>query len=163
MRKMVKIMDKIIKKIERLKPLKSKKRVCAYARVSTAKDAMLHSLSYQVSYYSKLIQANNAWLYDGVYADEAISGTKDNRTNFLKTINDCKLGLIDMIMTKSISRFARNTVVLLETIRELKEIGVDVSFEEQKIHSISGDGELLISILASYAQEEAKSVSDNMK
>ena len=139
-----------------------KKRVAAYARVSSGKDAMLHSLSAQVSYYSDYIQ-NNSWEYAGVYADEAISGTKDKRDGFQKLLAECRNGNVDMVITKSISRFARNTVTLLSTVRELKELGVDVYFEEQNIHTASADGELMLTILASYAQEESLSVSENMK
>lgn len=141
----------------------SRKRVAAYARVSCGKDEMLHSLAAQVSHYSGYIQKHTDWEYCGVYADEAMTGTKDNRPEFRRLISDCRDGKIDMILTKSISRFARNTVVLLETVRELKLLGVDVYFEEQNIHSISGDGELMLTILASYAQEESLSVSENCK
>ena len=115
-----------------------RKKVAAYARVSNGKDAMLHSLSAQVSYYSSYIQKHGEWCFAGVYADEALTGTKDNRPGFQRMIADCKAGKIDMIITKSISRFARNTVTLLETVRELKALGVDVYFEEQNIHSMSG-------------------------
>ena len=139
------------------------KRVAAYARVSSGKDAMLHSLSAQVSYYSELIQKHSGWQYAGVYADEALTGTKDNRENFQRLLADCRSGKVDMIITKSISRFARNTVTLLETVRELKNMGVDVFFEEQNIHSLSADGELMLTILASYAQEESLSASENQK
>ncbi len=138
-------------------------RVAAYARVSSGKDAMLHSLSAQVSYYNDLIQRHRGWLFCGAYADEALSGTKDNRENFIRLLGDCRAGKIDMVITKSISRFARNTVTLLEAVRELKDIGVDVYFEEQNIHSLSNDGELMLSILASYAQEESLSASENQK
>ena len=139
------------------------KRTAAYARVSSGKDAMLHSLSSQVSYYNQLIQSNPEWLFCGVYADEALTGTKGNRAEFQKLLNRCRQGEIDLILTKSISRFARNTVTLLETVRELKSLGVDVYFEEQRIHSMSSDGELMLSILASYAQEESYSASENRK
>lgn len=135
----------------------------AYARVSSGKDAMLHSLSAQVSYYSDLIQKNPEWRFCGVYADEAMTGTKDNRENFQKMLAECRAGNLNLIITKSISRFARNTVTLLETVRELKDLGVDVYFEEQQIHSLSSDGELMLSILASYAQEESLSASENQK
>ncbi len=138
-------------------------KVAAYARVSSGKDAMLHSLSAQVSYYNDLIQRHSGWVFCGVYADEALTGTKADRENFVRLIRDCKAGKVDMVITKSISRFARNTVTLLETVRELKEYGVDVYFEEQNIHSISPDGELMLSILASYAQEESLSASENQK
>jgi DNA invertase Pin-like site-specific DNA recombinase len=137
------------------------KRVCAYARVSSGKDAMLHSLAAQVSYYSDFIQHHPEWQYAGVYADEALTGTKGSRPEFVRLIDDCKSGLIDLVITKSISRFARNTVDLLNTVRELKELGVDVYFEEQNIHTRSGDGELMLTILASYAQEESRSASEN--
>lgn len=150
-------------KIPTLPVAPKKKRVVAYARVSSGKEAMIHSLSYQISYYSNLIQSNNKWLYGGVYADEAISGTKDERPAFTKMLQDCKEGKVDLIITKSISRFARNTVTLLETIRMLTSINVEVYFEEQNLYSLSKDGEIMLTFLASYAQEEAKSVSDNMK
>lgn len=139
------------------------KRVAAYARVSSGKDAMLHSLSAQVSYYNDLIQNHSGWQYVGVYADEALTGTKDNRENFQRLLADCRAGKVDMVITKSISRLARNTVTLLETVRELKTLGVDVFFEEQNIHSLSADGELMLTILASYAQEESLSASENQK
>lgn len=138
-------------------------RVAGYARVSSGKDAMLHSLSAQVSHYSDFIQRHRGWSYVGVYADEAKTGTKDSRDNFQRMLADCRSGKIDLIITKSISRFARNTVTLLETVRELKGLGIDVWFEEQNIHTMSADGELMLSILASYAQEESRSASENQK
>lgn len=146
-----------------LNELPRRKRVAAYCRVSCGKDAMLHSLSAQVSYYNQYIQKRPGWEYAGVYVDEAMTGTKDDRPRFQQMLEDCRAGRIDMIITKSISRFARNTVTILETVRELKAIGVDVYFEEEHIHSMSGDGELLLTLLASFAQEESKSVSDNCK
>jgi len=139
------------------------KRVCAYARVSSGKDAMLHSLSAQISYYQELIQKQPGWKFYGIYADEAMTGTKENRKKFQEMLEECRKGNIDLIITKSISRFARNTVTLLSTVRELKTLGVDVYFEEQNIHSMSGDGELMLTILASYAQEESLSASENQK
>jgi len=139
-----------------------KKRVAAYCRVSSGKDAMLHSLSAQISYYSDYIQ-KHGWEYAGVYADEALTGTKDNRENFQRLLAECRKGTVQMVITKSISRFARNTVTLLETVRKLKALGVDIYFEEQNIHTMSADGELMLTILASYAQEESLSVSENMK
>ena len=143
--------------------LEQKKKVAAYARVSSGKDAMLHSLSAQVSYYSNLIQNHDDWLYVGVYADEAKTATKDSRDDFQRLIADCRVGKVDMVLTKSISRFARNTVTLLQTVREFKALGVDIYFEEQNIHTMSGDGELMMTILASYAQEESRSASENQK
>ena len=155
-------MEQKITKYKAIPTIKKAKRVAAYARVSTGKDAMLHSLSSQVSYYANYIQNHKGWRYAGVYADEAVSGTLNNRENFQKLLEDCRLGKIDMIVTKSISRFSRNTITLLSAVRELKDLGIDIYFEEQNLHSLSGDGELMLSILASYAQEEARSVSENM-
>ena len=139
------------------------KRVAAYCRVSSGKDAMLNSLSAQVSYYSSYIQKQRGWEYAGVYADEAFTGTKEERPEFQRLMNDCKDGKIDIVLTKSISRFARNTVTMLEAVRELKSMNVDVWFERENIRSMSGDGELMLTILASFAQEESRSVSENCK
>ncbi|MFR9259688.1 MAG: recombinase family protein, partial [Christensenellales bacterium] len=117
-------MEKVIRKMEADIPsLPLRKRVAAYARVSSGKDAMLHSLSAQVSYYSEHIQSHPEWEYAGVYVDEALTGTKDDRDGFQRLLADCRAGKIDMVLTKSISRFARNTVTLLETVRELKTLG----------------------------------------
>lgn len=137
--------------------------VAAYARVSSGKDAMLHSLAAQVDYYSTYIRHHPGWEYVGVYADEAKTGTKDSRENFRRMLADCRSGRIDRIIVKSISRFARNTVTLLETVRELKGLGISVYFEEQSIDTATADGELMLSILASYAQEESLSASENQK
>jgi DNA invertase Pin-like site-specific DNA recombinase len=103
------------------------------------------------------------WDFVGVYSDEALTGTKDSRAEFQQLLKECRAGKIDMVITKSISRFARNTVTLLETVRELKAIHVDIFFEEQNIHSISGDGEMSLPFLATFAQEESRSASENMK
>lgn len=156
-------MPKAIRKVAHPPKLERKKRVAAYARVSSGKDAMLHSLSSQVAYYSALIQKHGDWEYAGVYADEAMTGTKECRDEFQSLLADCRAGRIDLILTKSISRFARNTVTLLETVRELKLLEVDVFFEEQNIHTMSAEGELMMTILASYAQEESLSASENQK
>ena len=159
-------MTERITTVSRIAPvaqMKKLKRVAAYARVSTGKDTMLHSLAAQVSYYSDLIQRNPEYAYAGVYADEGLSGTKETRPEFQRMLKDCRDGKIDRILCKSISRFARNTVTLLETVRELKGLGVSVYFEEQNIDTMSGDGEFMLSILASFAQEESRSVSENCK
>ena len=157
-------MKKTISVISPSKPiLKRKTRVAAYARVSSGKDAMLMSLSAQVSYYNDLIQKNPEWEFVGVYADEAMTGTKEDRENFQKLLTACRNGEVDIILTKSISRFSRNTVTLLEAVRELKRYNVDVYFERENIHSLSGDGELMLTILASFAQEESLSSSENQK
>lgn len=157
-------MDRTVQKVqfESPRPIELIK-VAAYSRVSSGKDAMLHSLSAQVSYYSELIQNHDGWLYCGVYADEAVTGTKEDRTEFQRMMDACREGKIDLIITKSISRFSRNTVTLLNTIRELKLLGIGVIFEEQNINTLSADGELMLTILASYAQEESLSVSENCK
>lgn len=144
-------------------PTAAKKRVAAYARVSSGKDAMLHSLSAQVDFYSRFIRQNAAWEYCGVYADEAYTGTKNERPEFQRLLADCRAGKLDIVLTKSISRFARNTVTTLETIRELKRLGIDVWFEREKIHTLSEDGEFLITLLSSFAQEESLSTSENQK
>ena len=156
-------MPKIVTPVEHLPKLKARKKVAAYVRVSSGKEAMIHSLAAQADYYSNLINMEHEWLFVGIYSDEAITGTKGERKGFQQMLEDCKDGKVDMIITKSISRFARNTVTLLETVRSLKLMGVDVFFEEQNIHTMSADGELMLAILASYAQEESRSVSENMK
>ncbi len=140
-----------------------RKRVAAYARVSMEKDAMLHSLAAQVSYYSELIQKNPKWEYAGVFADYGLTGTKETRPEFQRMLKECREGKIDLILVKSISRFARNTLTLLNTVRELKGLGIGVYFEEQKLDTLSGDGEFMLTILASFAQEESRSVSENCK
>lgn len=154
-----------VRKIEPSVPvIKPKMRVAAYARVSMASERMNHSLSAQVSYYNEKIQKNPDWTFAGVYADYGISGTgTEKRDEFKRLIADCDAGKIDLVLTKSISRFARNTVDLLGTVRHLKEIGVEVWFERENIRSMSGDGELMLSILASFAQEESRSISENEK
>lgn len=156
---------KKVRKIEpTLMPMPAKKKVAAYARVSRDTERLMHSASAQVSYYSKLIQSNPEWTYAGVYADYGISGTQTlKRDAFQRMLQDCEDGKIDIILTKSISRFARNTVDLLKTVRHLKELGIEVRFEEQNIRTLSSDGELMLTILASFAQEESRSISENVK
>ena len=156
-------MGRKITKLAVSEPIPTRKKVAAYARVSCGKDEMLHSLAAQVSYYKEYIQSQSGWDFAGVYADEAVTGTKDNRAEFSRMLADCQSGKIDRVITKSISRFARNTVTLLETVRSLGELDIDVFFEEQNLHTASADGELLLTILASYAQEESRSVSENCK
>ena len=142
----------------------AKKRVAAYARVSLQTEALHRSLSAQISYYSSLIQQNSSWTYVGVYADEGITGTSTkHRTEFNRLIEDCDAGRIDIVLVKSISRFARNTVDCLNTIRHLRDLGIAVCFEREHINTLSADGELLLTLLASFAQEEARSISENVK
>lgn len=108
---------------------------------------MLHSLAAQVDFYSTYIRHHPSWEYVGVYADEAKTGTLDGRENFQRLLADCRSGKIDRVLTKSVSRFARNTVTLLETVRELKNLGISVYFEEQNIDTGTADGELMLTIL----------------
>lgn len=154
-----------IRKIEQSIPnLRQRKKVAAYARVSVESERMHHSLSAQVSYYSSLIQKNPEWEYAGVYADYGISGTGiKKRQEFQRMLEDAEQGKIDLILTKSIQRFARNTVDLLCTVRHLKDLGIEVWFEKEHIHTMSGEGELMLTILASFAQEESRSISTNVK
>ena len=144
--------------------LKRKMRVAAYARVSEECEVLLHSLSAQVSYYSTLIQKNPEWEYAGVYVDQGITGTSTvHRDGFNHLVADCDAGKIDMVLVKSISRFARDTVDCLNTTRHLKDLGIAVYFEREKINSLSEDGELMLTLLASFAQEESRSISENIK
>ena len=154
-----------IQRIEAVKPLLiPKKKVAAYARVSMESEKLAHSLSAQVSYYSELIQGNPEWDYAGVYADSFISGTGTaKRAELQRLITDCEAGKIDIVLTKSISRFARNTVDLLNIVRHLKELGISVRFEKENIDSLTADGELMLAILAGFAEEESKSISSNIK
>ena len=156
-----------MRKINKIEPkiptLPTRKKVAAYARVSMETERLHHSLSAQVSYYSELIQRNPEWEYVGVYADDGITGTQTNREEFQRLMADCEAGKIDIILTKSISRFARNTVDLLQTVRHLKELGIEVRFEKEHINSLSGDGEVMLTLLASFAQEESISISNNVK
>lgn len=157
-------MAKIIRIEPTIPSIQKRKKVAAYARVSMQTERMMHSISSQVSYYNKLIQSNPDWEFVGVYADSFISGTNTvKRDEFLRMLKDCDEGKIDIILTKSISRFARNTVDLLETVRNLKKKGIEVRFEKEGINSLDGDGELMLTILASFAQEESRSISENVK
>ena len=156
-------MKRTVEKVTFAQQMPKALRVAAYARVSSGKDAMLHSLAAQVEHYANTIRNHPGWEFVGVYADEAKTGTKDTRENFQRLLADCRARRIDHIVTKSISRFARNTVTLLETVRELKVLGISVYFEQQSIDTATADGELMLSILASYAQEESLSASENQK
>lgn len=131
-----------MKKISRIEPafpiLPKRKKAAAYARVSRDTERLMNSVSAQISYYSSLIQGNPEWEYADVYADCGISGTDiSKRDEFIRMLADCEAGKIDIILCKSISRFARNTVDLLETVRHLKELGIEVRFEKEHINSLS--------------------------
>lgn len=143
-----------------------KKRVCAYCRVSTEEESQATSYDLQVSYYTDYIKRNSSWKFAGVYADEGISGTSTkNREQFLQMIQDCRDGKIDYIITKSISRFARNTLDCLQYIRELKNLPkpVGVFFEKENLDTLDGKSEFFLTILSSIAQEESRTISENTK
>lgn len=137
--------------------------VAAYARVSCEKDTMLQSLAAQVSYYSEYIQQHDDWVFAGVYADEGVSGTLESRPEFVRMLEDCRAGKIDRIITKSISRFARNTLTLLNIVRELRQHSIGIYFEKEDIDTLTDAGELMITLLASQAQEESRATSENCK
>lgn len=139
-------------------------RVAAYCRVSTDGEEQLESYNSQVRYYTDLIQSKPEWALVDVYADEAITGTMvGKRDNFVRMINDCMNGGIDLIITKSISRFARNTLDVLKYVRMLREKQVAIQFEEENINTLTMDGELLLSILSAVYQQEVENTSANVK
>lgn len=139
-------------------------RVAAYCRVSTDTEDQLNSYNSQVKYYNELIQTNPEYIFAGIYADPGISGTQTaKRDEFNKMIEDAKNGKIDMILTKSISRFARNTLDTLKYVRLLKEYNVSVKFEEENINTLTMEGEMLLTILSSVAQQEVENISQNVK
>ena len=140
-----------------------KRRTAAYARVSTDSEEQLTSYEAQVDYYTKLINNNPQWSFVKVYTDEGISGLNTkNREGFNQMIRDALSGKIDLIVTKSVSRFARNTVDSLTTIRKLKDNGIEVYFEKENIYTLDSKGELFITIMSSLAQEESRSISENV-
>lgn len=154
-------------RIKVIKPTKAvhqqKKKVCAYVRVSTDSLQQEDSLENQTTYFKSFITANPEWEFVGIYSDQGISGYKENRPGFQKMIEDARAGNIDLIVVKSISRFARNTETVLKFTRELKSIGVGIFFELQNINTLSGAGELMLTILAAFAQAESEGASANAK
>lgn len=147
----------------RKSPFIQRKRVAAYARVSVERELTQHSLEAQISQYSRQIASRRDWEYAGVFSDYGVTGTKIDRPGFKALLEACELGKIDIILTKSISRFARNTVDLLKVTRHLKELGISVRFERENIDTLTSQGEVLLTLLASFAEEEARSVSENTK
>ena len=138
--------------------------VVAYARVSTEKEEQEDSFERQVSYYTTLINSKPEWKFGGIYADPGITGTRaEKRPDFLRMIEDCRAGKINKILVKSISRFARNTVDALNYIRELKELGISIYFENENIDTLTPGGEVLITILAAMAEQESRTMSTNIK
>ncbi len=143
---------------------KARIKVCAYCRVSSASSEQMASYEAQVEYYTRYIQQNPEWEFVGIYADGGISGTRKlGRTEFNRMLKDAEAGQIELIVTKSISRFARNTLDCLETVRFLKNLGVAVYFERENINTLSAESELLLSVLASIAQEESRSISEDLR
>ena len=140
-----------------------RRRTAGYARVSTDNEEQLSSYEAQVDYYTRYIKSKSEWEFVGVYTDEGISATNTKkRDGFNRMIKDALDGKIDLIITKSVSRFARNTVDTLTTVRKLKEKGVEVYFEKENIYTLDSKGELLITIMSSLAQEESRSISENV-
>ena len=140
-----------------------KRRVAAYARVSTDSDEQFTSYEAQIDYYTQYIKKREDWQFVKVYTDEGISGTNTkHREGFNQMVADALAGKIDLIITKSVSRFARNTVDSLTTVRKLKEKGVEIFFEKENIYTFDSKGELMITIMSSMAQEESRSISENV-
>ena len=141
-----------------------KTRVAAYCRVSTDSDEQATSYEAQVEHYTKFISDNPKWELAGIYADDGISGTNTKkRDDFNRMIDDCMAGKIDMVVTKSISRFARNTLDCLKYIRQLKDKEIPVFFEKESINTMDAKGEVLLTIMASLAQQESQSMSQNIR
>jgi DNA invertase Pin-like site-specific DNA recombinase len=139
-----------------------RKKMCAYCRVSTDYEEQLSSYDAQVQYYTNYITNHPDYDFVCVYADEGISGTSTKkREQFNKMIEDCKSGKIDIIITKSISRFARNTLDALNYVRMLKDLGIGIIFEKEAINTLDSKGEVLLTILSSLAQDESRSISEN--
>lgn len=160
------------KKVTMIHPVKAqenaahkvKLRVCAYIRVSTGSKAQANSYAVQINYYTKKIEENPLWEFAGIYADEAQTGTRiKGRDEFQTMIEECENGNIDLIITKSVTRFARNTVESIQIIRKLKALGIGIYFEEENINTLTEDSELMITILSSIAQGEAEDISTNNK
>lgn len=144
--------------------LEQRKNVCAYARVSTKAERQSTSLDTQINHYKKHIKENDDWNYMGIYVDNGISGkATKNRVGFNKMIKDCEDGKIDLIITKSISRFARNTLDAISYVRKLKDIGVAIYFEKEKIMTTDERSEQMLTILSSIGQMELENMSKNVK
>lgn len=142
----------------------TRQRVAAYVRVSTDDEEQLESFQSQKKYYQEKISENRDWVMVGIYADEAITGTKvDKREQFQRMIQDCMDGKIDVIMTKSVSRFSRNTVDILQYVRLLKERGIAVIFEKENINTMTEQGEMMLTLMGTLAQNEVESTSKNVK
>ena len=151
-------------KPEVVRASKRQLRVAAYCRVSTADEEQLTSYEAQKTYYTDKIMTNKEWTMAGIFADEGITGTSARkRPEFLRMIRQCKQGKIDIVLTKSISRFARNTVDCLNYVRALKELGIAVIFEKENMNTLEIDSEILITMLGAFAQSESESISANVR
>ena len=158
----VKIIPAVVKPIEKTNKYKQL-RVAAYCRVSTEQEEQQNSYNVQIAYYSDLINRKREWTLAGIFADEGISGTQaKKRPEFLKMIRMCKKQKIDLVITKSISRFARNTVDCLEYVRQLKDLGIGVLFEKENINTLTMTSEFMIALYGSFAQAESESISQNV-
>lgn len=147
-----------------IKPQEQKIRVCAYARVSSDSDDQLNSFSAQVEYFTQLIQSHSDWEFVDIYADEGITGTRaDKRNDFQRLMRDCQSGRIDCILVKSVSRFARNSTDCIKAVRELQALGISVIFEKEQINTGALTNEMFLSMMSAFAQEEAISISQNMR
>lgn len=150
--------------MKNIKSTNGKVRVAAYCRVSTDEEEQLNSYESQIAYYTEAISKNPRWTFAGVYADEGITGTvTSKRKDFLRLMRDCEKGKIDMVLTKSISRFARNTVDSLSWVRKLRAMNIGVYFEEQAIDSLKAENEMLIGLFSVIAQAESENISSNVK
>lgn len=150
--------------IPAIAPQVTRKRVAAYCRVSSDSDDQLNSFAVQVEHYTHTIQENTEWEFAGIYADEAVTGTRmDKRSEFQRMIADCRAGKIDRILVKSVSRFARNTVDCIQTAREMSQLGISILFEEEHIDTGVLGSEMLLGMLSAVAQEESLSISKNLK
>ncbi len=139
-----------------------KLKVAAYCRVSTYNEEQLNSFESQVKVYTKMIKDNQEWKLAGIYADEGVTGTSiAKRAEFQRMMKDCEKGKIDLILTKSISRFARNTLECLSYVRHLQSLGVNIIFENNNIDTRTAFSEMLLTVLAAFAQEESRSISEN--
>ena len=142
---------------------KNKPRVCAYARVSTLSDQQESSYDNQVKIYTEKIMKNPEWEFAGIYADQGLTGTKEKRPEFQRMMKDAEKHKIDVILVKSISRFARNTLITISTIRRLQELGVAIIFEKENIDTSKPYSEMMLTILSAFAQEESRNISERVK
>ena len=153
-----------IESVQNAETVKQRLRVAAYCRVSTGSDAQLESLNVQKSHYERYITSRDDWQFAGLYYDEGITGTKtEKRPELLRLIADCEAKKIDLVITKSISRFSRNTTDCLELVRKLLSLNIPLFFEKENINTGSMESELFLAILSSMAEGESASISENAK